>query len=417
MPIWNIFKRKEKCNAIRLVASDSFGLISNQIIYVEGSYDTFFNQYIENNYDKITSIFKERSEELDFIYLPIVQDDILSSTEEFTSLINYFLPYSNTNRTPINHKIEIKESTAIHSRKLFTSFNYSGKIQPGLLKLTTETDEAGNFIFEYLPLVKSDYLEKQMVDYASCITITPTIKIKTDLVTPDEIDQKRGKGRKLEDEIFSKRLHSNTARKSLFEEDIEVKEDLHKLYHRERNTIEKIKKNIEELKNLGYYEILIREMLSKLIDETTNNQEAIQISRLCMDSEFKIYLPDYKNVEIKMTTLPKALYILFLRHPEGIILKQLSDFEPELMKIYQIISNRENLSDMNDSVKRMCSPIDQSVNEKISRIREAFVSQISDNYAKHYYITGDRGKEKLIKIDLSLVSLPDSVSKIKIHNY
>ena len=58
-----------------------------------------------------------------------------------------------------------------------------------------------------------------------------------------------------------------------------------------------------------------------------------------MDSEFKIYLPDYKNVEIKMTTLPKALYILFLRHPEGIILKQLSDFEPELMKIYQIISN------------------------------------------------------------------------------
>jgi len=72
---------------------------------------------------------------------------------------------------------------------------------------------------------------------------------------------------------------------------------------------------------------------------------------------------------------------------------------------------------MSDSVKRMCSPIDQSVNEKISRIREAFVSQISDNYAKHYYITGERAKEKVIKIDRSLVSLPDSVSKIKTYNY
>lgn len=411
MAIWNIFKKKDTSYVIRLTASDSFGLIANQIIYVEDSYDPFFNKYFDNNFDKITSVFKEKSEELDFIYLPQLQKEILSSTEDLTELLNYFLPYSNTNTILNKRTLEVETSTAIHSRKLFNSFNYQGKIQPGFLRLTSETDESGNFIFEYLLLVKPNYLEKQIADYASTIPITPTETIKVDSNTSVKADKKQVKDKKTEGILLSKQLYSYTEPKSLFDD------DLHQLYSNEHNTIEKIKRNIEELKNLGYYEVLLREMLRKLIDETINTQEGIRLSRLYMDSEFRLYLPDYKNVEIKMTTLPKALYILFLRHPEGIILKQLSDYEPELMKIYQLISNRENLADMSDSVKRMCSPIDQSVNEKISRIREAFVSQISDNYAKHYYITGERAKEKVIKIDRSLVSLPDSVSKIKTHNY
>ena len=411
MAIWNIFKKKDTSYVIRLTASESFGLIANQIIYVEDSYDPFFNKYFENNFDRITSVFKEKSEELDFIYLPQLQNEILSSTEDLTELLNYFLPYSNTNTILNKRTLEVETSTAIHSRKLFNSFNYQGKIQPGFLRLTSETDESGNFIFEYLLLVKPNYLEKQIADYASTIPITPTETIKVDSNTSVKADKKQVKDKKTEGILLSKQLYSYTEPKSLFDD------DLHQLYSNEHNTIEKIKRNIEELKNLGYYEVLLREMLRKLIDETINTQEGIRLSRLYMDSEFRLYLPDYKNVEIKMTTLPKALYILFLRHPEGIILKQLSDYEPELMKIYQQISNRENLADMSDSVKRMCSPIDQSLNEKISRIREAFVSQISDNYAKHYYITGERAKEKVIKIDRSLVSLPDSISKIKTHNY
>ncbi|MDR3217522.1 MAG: hypothetical protein LBU22_00840 [Dysgonamonadaceae bacterium] len=108
-----------------------------------------------------------------------------------------------------------------------------------------------------------------------------------------------------------------------------------------------------------------------------------------------------------MTTLPKALFILFLQHPEGILLKQLSDYEPELMTIYKIISNRENYQDMSDSIKRICSPLDQSVNEKLSRIRAAFVRNMAETYAEHYYVTGDRGEKKQIRIDRKLVSLPE----------
>ena len=190
MAIWNIFKKKDTSYVIRLTASDSFGLIANQIIYVEDSYDPFFNKYFDNNFDKITSVFKEKSEELDFIYLPQLQKEILSSTEDLTELLNYFLPYSNTNTILNKRTLEVETSTAIHSRKLFNSFNYQGKIQPGFLRLTSETDESGNFIFEYLLLVKPNYLEKQIADYASTIPITPTETIKVDSNTSVKADKK-----------------------------------------------------------------------------------------------------------------------------------------------------------------------------------------------------------------------------------
>jgi hypothetical protein len=125
-----------------------------------------------------------------------------------------------------------------------------------------------------------------------------------------------------------------------------------------------------------------------------------------IDSEYRIFLPDYNNLEIKMTPLPKALYLLFLRHSEGILLKQLPDYKRELTTIYKQISNREHYTDMTDSIEKMCTPTDNSINEKLSRIREAFVKNISEEYAKFYYVSGERGEIKQIRIERNLVNLP-----------
>jgi hypothetical protein len=66
----------------------------------------------------------------------------------------------------------------------------------------------------------------------------------------------------------------------------------------------------------------------------------------------------------------------------------------------------------------MCSPLDSSVNEKLSRIKEAFVRKISeDGYAEHYFVTGDRGGKKQIRIDRRLVSLPDSLQEVRFLDY
>ena len=55
-----------------------------------------------------------------------------------------------------------------------------------------------------------------------------------------------------------------------------------------------------------------------------------------------------------------------------------------------------SIDDIVDSTKN-------SINEKCSRIKEAFASQIKDGLASQYYITGRAGEPKRIVLNRSLV--------------
>ena len=43
-----------------------------------------------------------------------------------------------------------------------------------------------------------------------------------------------------------------------------------------------------------------------------------QLSRLLITSDYRFLLPDYGNKEVEMSPIHKALYLLFLNHPDGI---------------------------------------------------------------------------------------------------
>lgn len=129
------------------------------------------------------------------------------------------------------------------------------------------------------------------------------------------------------------------------------------------------------------------------------------LSSLIIDEEFRIWLPGFNNMEVILKPLPKALFILFLKHPEGILLKHLTDYKIELNLIYNIISNRTEQTEIDKSINAMVDPTNNSVNEKCSRIKEAFLTVMDDSVAKNYYITGERGMPKIISINSSKVSL------------
>ena len=107
--------------------------------------------------------------------------------------------------------------------------------------------------------------------------------------------------------------------------------------------------------------------------------------------------------EIVMSPLPKSLFILFLRHPEGVLFKQLSNYHDELLSIYRNITIRENIDQAIESIKAMTDPLNNSINEKCSRIRAAFLEVIVEDLAKNYYVTGKRGEPKKIILDRTLV--------------
>lgn len=157
--------------------------------------------------------------------------------------------------------------------------------------------------------------------------------------------------------------------------------------------VKEIMQKAELLRNKGVNTMF----LHQLID--INQKE----SRLKITEDFKIFLIDYNNIEIKLTPLYKSLFFLFLRHPEGIVFKELSDYTNELLAIYRKLSPSRDYTLLIESVHRIANPLDNSINEKCARIREAFVSQISETLAEPYCIKGRSGERKRIHLNRSMI--------------
>ena len=106
-----------------------------------------------------------------------------------------------------------------------------------------------------------------------------------------------------------------------------------------------------------------------------------------IDEKYRIFLK-YDDgtpiAEVKMPALPKALYFVFLNHPEGFPLKHLIDYREELLSWYRRLSNRK---DAEKYIDKLVDSTDNSANEKISRIREAFeIITTNDNNVFNSFI-------------------------------
>lgn len=160
-------------------------------------------------------------------------------------------------------------------------------------------------------------------------------------------------------------------------------------------------------------ETLIKEFLSKYeqLRKIGISDEYIQsllnyerkASRLRITSQGRLFLVDYDNAEVKMDALSKAVYLLYLKHPEGIRFKALMDYSDELFHLYSKLSNRSDLDALMASVGRLVDPEDNSINEKTSKANRAFNAVMDESAAKAYYIEGAKGEDKSIDIDRSLI--------------
>lgn len=157
--------------------------------------------------------------------------------------------------------------------------------------------------------------------------------------------------------------------------------------------IEEVKERIDKLEQHG----ISRRLLMKMIPERP------KLSRLVVTKDMRLILPDYNNLEIKMEPLNKAVYFLFLQHPEGIVFKELPDYRKELAEIYQKIKPLGLNERVIQSIEDVTNPLLNSINEKCARIRGAFISQFDEDMAQHYYIYGRRGEAKKISLPRDLV--------------
>lgn len=164
-----------------------------------------------------------------------------------------------------------------------------------------------------------------------------------------------------------------------------------------QNIVDELKEKIAKLQASGVSDFFIRQIV---MQQTSN---AFQPSHLKVTKNYEIILTDFNDLVIELTPLAKAVYLLFLKHPEGIYLKEIEDYKDELSTLYNRITGRTDADKIKKTLKDLVDPTKNRLNENCTRIREAFICHFEDNMAKNYYIQGPWREKKKIALPRELV--------------
>jgi len=328
----------------------------NEIIYIESKHYEEINHFFSGNFGFwVQNLGDCEKDNADYrlTFFPETYKNFKAR-----EAVRYYLPNLSPNATPD----EI--SQIIYDKILSCILPGSAEIKHGFIKYKGEEDD--KYVFSYYEFKYEGY------DHMFC----------------DYYEYFKG--------IDYEHYEDETAIASC-EEEHDVPENETADYGFSRGEADKITREIQErinrLRVLGVSQLVIKELFHS--DQ--------KLSSMVITKDYRIFLPDYNNMEIELSPLPKALFILFLKHPDGIRFKELSQYRDELERIYLTISNREDIGDMAKSIADMTDPTKNSINEKCSRIREAFISKFDESLASKYFVTGKRGEPKVIALDRNLV--------------
>ena len=117
--------------------------------------------------------------------------------------------------------------------------------------------------------------------------------------------------------------------------------------------LDEVKEKVRKLKAYGVDDAEIAAAM---------NEEEL-FPQMLVTEDYKIVLVDGENTEVKMEPLVKAVYLLFLLHPEGIVLKCLPDYRKELTQLYLLLRPYGMTDRVIQSIKDVTNPTQNSINE------------------------------------------------------
>lgn len=358
----------------------------NIVVYYEPHFSPLINEYIrQHKVDIEIALIRKK---LDFFY---VGDLDTISIDDAKEIISYYFPQLNSICTESNSVSEIKE-ILLRNIIIGKLFNNDILNRPCFIKLKKWKENEYNYSVYYLP-------EKGLKDIEGAINYYLWI------VSPAYDERSYG----IQYSKLRLSIDDDVPPHKSLEAPVEVSDGFKKeleillLKNGKANTLKTMLTLIERVspERLG----LEGEMLS-LLKKLHNNIQP-KISQLIISPIGGLYLKDY-NIEIKLTPLQKTVYLFFLSKPKGIYFKDLPEYKKELLEIYSRVSSRTDLESLRSSIEELANPYSNSMSEKCSRIKEAFLKQIDDEWAQYYYISGERNEEKVIKLDRNKVVFEES---------
>ncbi|MBR3473359.1 MAG: hypothetical protein IKH22_12370 [Prevotella sp.] len=142
---------------------------------------------------------------------------------------------------------------------------------------------------------------------------------------------------------------------------------------------------VAKLQEMGRTDLVLHALGVPLLEELRIEAARGRLSQLVITPDYRFVLSDYGGREVELQPVHKAVYLLFLAHPEGIEFKRLGDYREELTRYYMATARLLDKAKIEESVDHLVNPLDNAINEKCSRIKQVF-SKLMDEYSASYYI-------------------------------
>ena len=130
---------------------------------------------------------------------------------------------------------------------------------------------------------------------------------------------------------------------------------------------------------------------------------------LYIDRHYIIRMGASDGPELPLRPLVKALFILFLRHPEGILLKQRDRYRQELEEIYAVICPNTSVDVIRARVGRLVNLQDNSFSEQASVLNARLEELLPVDTAEDYKIQGYNGHPRKVPLNPLLVHWADGL--------
>ena len=150
--------------------------------------------------------------------------------------------------------------------------------------------------------------------------------------------------------------------------------------------------SVKELVAAGRKDLLLRAIGAPLLEELRIEVARAKLSRLLITKDYRFFLVDLGNREVELQPVHKAVYLLFLSHPEGIEFKRLGDYREELTRYYMATAKMLDKEKIIEGVEHLVNPLDNAINEKCSRIKKVFLEMMDEYMASYYIISGHTQK-------------------------
>ena len=173
---------------------------------------------------------------------------------------------------------------------------------------------------------------------------------------------------------------------------------------------QELKRLAMQLQQAGRKDLLLHAIGVPLLEELRIEAAKGRLSRLVITEDYRFILEDYHK-EVELQPVHKAVYLLFLAHPEGIEFKRLADYREELTRYYMATAKLMDKEKIMEGVDHLVNPLDNAINEKCSRIKKVFL-ELMDEYTASYYIISSHtqkhiaGSSRIWYERLKVITLP-----------